>query len=194
MSITRRFAALGATALVAGAGFAAAPTSSASAGPAAAPAAAAATCTKTWGSLPKTNSTMVVGPLTNVRAGRHACYDRLVFDVRGKAPGYRVEYVDKLIQDGSGTVYPLRGGAKIKITLHAPSYDQNGDIVYLPPNRAEAVNVTGFTTFRQVRWLGSWEGYSEMGVGVRARLPFTVHTLYDGTNSKVVVDVAHSWR
>lgn len=73
------------------------------------------------GSLPKTKPTMVSGPLTNIRAGRHTCFDRLVVDLRGKPAGYRVSYVDQIIQDGSGTVIPVRGGAKIKFQVNAPS-------------------------------------------------------------------------
>jgi hypothetical protein len=51
------------------------------------------------------------------------------------------------------------------------------------------VNVTGFSTFRQVAWAGSFEGQTTVGLGVRARLPFRVFTL----PGRVVVDVAHVW-
>src|SRR5690349_8407731 len=43
-------------------------------------------CGISWGSLPKVAAppaTGHVGSVTGVRAGRHACYDRLVVDVRG---------------------------------------------------------------------------------------------------------------
>jgi hypothetical protein len=56
-------------------------------------------------------------------------------------------------------------------------------------NRAELVDVTGFQTFRQVAWAGSFEGTTSVGLGVRARLPFRVITLAD----RIVVDVAHFW-
>ena len=48
--------------------------------------------------------------------------------------------------------------------------------------------------FRQVAWAGSFEGYSSLGLGVRARLPFRVFAL-DGPDagSRLVVDVAHFW-
>jgi hypothetical protein len=153
-----------------------------------------AACVTTWGSLPEARPGLVAGPLTNLRSGQHACFDRLVVDLRGKAPGYRVAYVDALVQQGSGVVYPVRGGAKIKITVNAPSSDANGTVVYQPANPAEAVPVGGYRTLRQVRWMGSFEGYSEFGVGVRARLPFRVFTLTDATGSRLVVDVAHTWR
>jgi hypothetical protein len=51
------------------------------------------------------------------------------------------------------------------------------------------VNVTGYRTFRQVAWAGSFEDYSSAGLGVRARLPFRTFTL----PGKLVVDVAHTW-
>lgn len=152
-----------------------------------------AVCHYTWGSLPKVDRTYTTGPLENLRSGRHTCFDRIVVDLTGRAPGYRVEYVTRIIQDGSGTVMPVRGGAKIKITVNAPSYDAHGDIHYQPANPVEALNVTGYQTLRQVRWLGSFEGTSEIGVGVRARLPMRVIKLTDGSTSRLVVDIAHNW-
>ena len=41
---------------------------------------------------------------------------------------------------------------------------------------------------------GSFEGYTSIGLGVRARLPFRVFMLDGpGTSSRLVVDVAHRW-
>lgn len=169
--------------------------STASTATAGAPATAAVTsCSVSWGSLPKTSSAMTAAPVTGVRSGRHACYDRLVVDVAGRGAGYRVEYVGQVTEDGSGNVVPLRGGAKIQVIVTAPAYDANGNPTYVPANRRELVNVTGYRTFRQVAWAGSFEGQTTVGLGVRARLPFRVLVLSGpGTGSRVVVDVAHSW-
>jgi hypothetical protein len=147
-----------------------------------------------WGSLAKSHRSTAVAPLTNLRAGRHDCYDRLVFDVRGRADGYRAEYVGQVTADGSGAVVPLRGGARLQIIVVAPAYDAGYRPVYQPANRAELVDVSGWRTFRQVAWAGSFEGQSTVGLGVRARLPFRVFTLAGpGTGSRIVVDVAHRW-
>ena len=56
-------------------------------------------------------------------------------------------------------------------------------------------SVAGFATFREVKWAGSFEGYTTIALGVRGRLPHRVFTLYDpSTNrSRLVVDVAHHW-
>ena len=195
MNITRTGAAFAAAAMSA-TGLIGAATATAAPAPASASTAtssAATVCEQVWGSLPKSRSTMVAGPMTNIRSGRHTCYDRLVVDVRGAAAGYRVAYVSQIIQDGSGAVVPVRGGAKLQITINAPAYNDAGEATYQPPNPPEAVNVSGYQTLRQVRWRGSFEGASGIGVGVRARLPFRVFTLTDGGTSRVVIDVKHTW-
>jgi hypothetical protein len=168
------------------------PVAMASAAPAggAQQAAAAPYCGITWGSLAKSANPRTVPQLTNIRAGRHACYDRLVFDVRrGNVTGYWVKYVATMTSDGSGHVVPLRGGAKLSIAIQAPSYDDAGRPTYTFANRARLVNVSGYRTFRQVAWAGSYEGVTTVGLGTRARLPFRVFTL----PGRVVVDVAHRW-
>ena len=154
---------------------------------------AAPSCAIHWGSLAKTSSTMVAGPITNVRSGRHACYDRLVIDLKGKAPGYTVKYVNTFTGAASGLPIALRGGAKLSVTVNAPAYTPKGTASYTPPSRTNVVDVTGYRTFRQVRWDSSFEGYTQLGLGVRARLPFRVLTLQDATTSRLVIDVAHHW-
>ena len=146
-------------------------------------------CGITWGSQAKSADPAHAGNLTNIRAGRHDCYDRLVFDATGPADGYWVSYVDVMHEDATGAVIPLRGGAKLSITVQAPSYDENFEQTYHYANRSELVNVTGYQTFRQVAFAGSWEGSTTVGLGVRARLPFRVLAL----PNRIVVDVAHSW-
>ena len=165
------------------------------AGPVAAGAAADSPyCGIRWGSLAKQASSTATGTLTNVRGGRHACFDRLVVDFAGKSTGYRVEYVSQVAMDGSGQVVPLRGGAKLRIVAYSPAYDASGNPTYRPANRSELVNVSGWRTFRQVAWAGSFEGQSTIGLGVRARLPFRAFYLDGpGTGSRLVIDVAHLW-
>ena len=156
-------------------------------------AASAPYCGIYWGSVPKAQEPTAVAPLTNVRAGRHECFDRLVFDMSAKADGFRVGYVPEVYTDGAGFLVPLRGGAKLQVIVIAPDND-NYQRTYLPANRAELVDVTGWQTFRQIAWAGSFEGQSTVGLGVRARLPFRVFTLDGpGGGSRIVVDVAHYW-
>jgi hypothetical protein len=156
--------------------------------------ATATSCSTSWGSLPKASRALGSGTLTGVRTGRHACFDRIVFDVSGKQSGSHVRYVSNVYQDGSGFLVPLRGGAKLEIIANVPDYNDAGRSTYRPTNRKELTNVAGYRTFRQVAYAGSFEGQTTIGLGVRARLPFRVFTVAGpGSGSRIVVDVAHTW-
>jgi hypothetical protein len=150
-----------------------------------------------WGSLPKTGAPVTGSAqptVRDVRTGRHACFDRLVVDLAGWQPGFTVGYVSQVTEDGSGRVVPLRGGARLQVTLEAPAYDADYHPTYTPANPRELTDVTGYRTFRQAAWAGSFEGYTTLGLGVRARLPFRVLQLPGpAAGSRIVVDVAHTW-
>ncbi len=149
-------------------------------------------CGITWGSQPKTTAEPATPPaLTNIRAGRHDCYDRLVFDIHGgTATGYQVRYVANMTGP-DGAEVPLRGAGTLSITLNASTYyDSPGGPTYRCTDCGELVDVSGYSTFRQVAWAGSSYRRSTMvGLGVRALLPFRVSTL----PGRLVVDVAHHW-
>jgi hypothetical protein len=164
------------------------------------PAQAAPYCGITWGSLAKANDAADAEMLNNIRAGRHACFDRLVFDLGGQDVSfgsYDVRYVPHVHEDGSGRAVPVRGAADLRIILRAPAYDSHYNATYTPADRREVVNVTGYDTFRQVAWAGTFEGHTTIALGVRARLPFRVFSLNGVPNSgntpRLVVDVAHRW-
>jgi hypothetical protein len=147
-------------------------------------------CGITWGSQAKTVGAVTADTqLTNIRAGRHGCYDRLVFDVRlGNVKWYSVKYVAAVL-DESGRGVPLRGGAKLSITSLIADHDGATGQQYPYRNRAEVVNVSGYPTFRQVAWANSNRHFTYFGLGVRARLPFRAFTL----PGRLVIDVAHRW-
>jgi len=155
---------------------------------------AAPYCGITWGSLAKQAGNSAPSfpgsELTAVRAGQHACYDRLVLDVAGSThvASYRVQYVPAIRSDGSGAVVPVRGGAFLQISV---GVNNNASP---PAFSGNVANVNGFRTFRQVVAAGGFEGYTGEGLGVRARLPFRVFTLCGpGDTARVVIDVAHAW-
>jgi len=117
-----------------------------------------------------------------------------VLDV-AKGGSARVRYVTNVLSQGKGDVVPLRGGARLEVVALVPDYNINtGQGTYRPANRKELVNVGGFRTFRQLAYGGSFEGYTTIGLGVRARLPFRVFGLPGpGERSRIVIDVAHRW-
>ncbi|MFB7667038.1 hypothetical protein ACFC1R_24360 [Kitasatospora sp. NPDC056138] len=158
--------------------------------------AAVADCSNDWGSLSKSDRSYPSAQLANIRTGQNGCYDRLVFDIPGASEanrlGYHVNYVDVLRQDASGTPIPVKGGAILEVVVTAHTFDwTTGKYTY----RASAgdalpgVDLTGYRTFVDARFAGSNEGYTQIGLGVRAKLPFRVFQL----DNRLVVDVAHTW-
>lgn len=151
-------------------------------------------CGVTWGSLVKRSGppNSPEAPLTDVRSGRHDCYDRMVLDLDGPTAGYRVRYVDEVHTVASGEVIPLRAaGAALEIVLKAPADDGAGNPTYdgVSPRRLPRVDLRGYRTFRVAKYGGSFEGRTIIALGIRARLPFRVLEL-DG---RIVIDVAHQW-
>ncbi|TLS46961.1 hypothetical protein FE633_06970 [Streptomyces montanus] len=154
----------------------------------------ATTCPTGWGSGTKGGVAAGAVPLEDIRTGRHDCFDRMVFDVPGGGGhiGYYIRYVDRLHQDGSGRYIPVAGGAVLEIRVAAPSYEPESGAPAYPGRVARplpGVDIGGYRTFRDTRFAGSFEGETQIGLGVRARLPFRVIQLPD----RLVLDVAHSW-
>lgn len=160
--------------------------------------ASSARCQTDWGSLEKTGNPTGVKPLVNIRTGRHDCFDRLVFDVRDAHSdlriGFRIRYVSEIIQDGSGDHIPVEGGVLMDVRLQgAPSYDpETGEMTYdvAAGEKLPGVNLAAYRTLRDVRFVSTFEGDTQVGIGVRARLPFRVFHI-DG--ARLVLDIAHSW-
>jgi hypothetical protein len=156
--------------------------------------ASSASCAVVWGSLEKVDRDMSGAHLVNIRAGRHGCFDRLVFDLDGSPGGFAVRYVSQMTHLASGEPIALRGGAFLEVIVRVPAHDFNGGSTYPRAGRSELVTVSGFSTFRQAAWAGSFEGVTAIGLGVRARLPFRILVLSGpGAGSRIVVDVAHRW-
>ncbi|HET6687196.1 MAG TPA: hypothetical protein VFH02_11795 [Jiangellaceae bacterium] len=174
---------------------AAAPPADESSSPPVPAASAAPSCGIHWGSLVKAAPANpaeadLAGKysLYNVSAGRHACFDRLVLNFTGPIIGYSVGYVDLAFTQPDGDVAGVRGGARLEIIAGASTSR------FEPENPREVVPVSGWTTFRQVVDPGSFEKQSELGLGVRARLPFRAFVLAGPADgSSLVVDVAHRW-
>jgi hypothetical protein len=167
-----------------------------------APPAAAHTpyCGITWGSVAKSAPAMTGVPVVGARVGTHSCYDRLVIDLGGTpAGGYDVRYVDGLYNEDTGERVAVAGGATLMVTAKAPSRDANGQPT-VPWRWAthivtpEQFDAGGFATFRDLVSAGSYEGETDVALGVRARLPFRAFTLDGpGGGSRLVIDVAHRW-
>lgn len=156
----------------------------------------AISCETNWGSTPKSSQKFSSAFLSNIRTGRHACFDRLVIDsflAHQEHPlAYHVHYVPYIIQDGSGNPKRMRGGAILEVRISSPSYSpETGEVTYQgkPGCSLPGVDIRRYRTFRDVCFIGSFEGDSQIGLGLRGRLPFRSFQLGD----RLVVDVAHTW-
>ena len=124
--------------------------------------------------------------LIGIRTGRHATFDRVVFDLRGAAPGYKVGYVDTVREDGSGKVIDMRGGANLMVRLRpAQAHRNDGSPTYTGSKRIFVDD----PELREVAFAGDFEGVVSIGLGVHAKHGFRVMTLSDPT--RIVVDIAH---
>jgi hypothetical protein len=123
--------------------------------------------------------------LTSMRAGRHAGFDRVVFQLDGPIPSYySVRYVPVVRLDGSGDPLRLRGTAFLEVVVRAPTHDQNYQPV-LSPTRLRP----DFPALREVNAPGSFEGQTTAGIGVSQRVGFRVLELTSPT--RIVIDLAH---
>jgi hypothetical protein len=138
-----------------------------------------------WGTGLQVRSASSTAPVYLVRAGRHECSDRVVFHLNGPDPvGYSVRYVDLVREDGSGRAVPVAG---------QDSHGYVGKVLAEP--RADfytPAQLASWSSLREVRYAGSFEGQTTIAVGVRARVPFHVVTLLDssGHYRSVVLDIA----
>lgn len=129
-------------------------------------------------------------PVHQVRAGRHACYDRVVFDLRGQAgTGFDVRYVDQVHAEGSGKPVPVAGNAALQVTVRSPARSLAGVGEHFFAERYLA----DWGALRSVRFAGSFEGQSTFALGARATLPMRAFSLVDQQRDvrQVVVDIAH---
>ncbi len=125
--------------------------------------------------------------LTSIRVGRHATFDRVVFDLKGKSAGYDVRYVRVVRADPSGRTINLHGNYFLRVRLtptdaHDP---RTGDSTYTGPSKFWV----GFPQLREVAMAGDFEATVSVGLGVAHRNGFHVSVLQNPT--RLVVDLRH---
>lgn len=126
--------------------------------------------------------------LREVRTGRHAGFDRVVFEFSGGVPAYGVRFTPVVRLGGSGAPFPVRGTVALQVDLQASSVDMD-DPAFTPTFRPRRPLVPGLPTLREVRWGGEFEGLTTFAVGLAGRSGFRVLEL--SGPPRLVVDVAH---
>lgn len=125
--------------------------------------------------------------LDRVAVGRHAGYDRVVFEFRDEGlPGYRVEYMQPpLKEDGSGDPVDVAGNAFVVVRMEpASGFDLNtgeGELVYKGPKR-----LPGASVVKEVVRTGDFEAVLSWAIGLEAKVPFRVTTA--ASPSRLIVD------
>jgi hypothetical protein len=141
-----------------------------------------------WSTAPRsvTRTPTVTPKVTGIRAGHHTRFDRIVIDLHGSAPGYKVRYVSTLHRDPSGHAVNLLGPRSLLIVLTANGHDPGtGGSTLTTPRRT----AWRFDQVRETAVLGDFEAVFSVGAGLADKTPFRVRTLHHPT--RIVVDVHH---
>ena len=123
--------------------------------------------------------------VTAVRAARQEGHDRVVFELAGSGtPGWRVEYVDSPVGQGSGDPVDVPGEAALQVTLQGVSYpyETGAEEVARGP-----VPVSGTEHVAGVVYDATFEGTAVAWIGTDGSSPFRVYALTGP--SRVVVEV-----
>jgi hypothetical protein len=133
--------------------------------------------------------------LVQVRYGRHANFDRIVFQFENGLPDYRIEYAEPPnLGDVPGPGGPLpipvptAGSAFLKVSFggaaaHDP--DPPYDSTYLGPQDL----TVGLPSLVEAEMASDWHGDVTWVLGLSDEVDFRVFSLEEP--SRIVIDVAH---
>lgn len=111
--------------------------------------------------------------LTGIRTGAHTPdgYDRIAFDFRQtQAPGYRAEYVNQVVRDGSGQTVMLPGSHFLQLIFDpAVAHTESGNPTF-GPNPV----TLNYTFLKSYVLNGDFEGRVSVALGLENRNGFRV--------------------
>jgi peptidoglycan/xylan/chitin deacetylase (PgdA/CDA1 family) len=155
-----------------------------------APTPTAAACdAKPWRAAPITVTHAVAVPpvpvVTGIRTGSHPeCrFDRLVFDISGALPGYRVRYVSSVTADPSGQPITVPGSKFLLVTL-TPA---QGHTVTGTPTITPKSATVNYPMLKAYAVAGDFEGYVTVALGLAAQAQVRVGEL----SGRIYIDVAY---
>jgi hypothetical protein len=122
----------------------------------------------------------------DLRYAEHARFDRVVIELRGRRPGYRIAYTDRLFYEGSGRPVRLAGRKKMYLALMpASGHTDAGKPLYDGPRKRQV----DLPTLRGIAYTGDWEGHVTFGFATDRRAPYRIFTLTEP--SRLVIDWKH---
>lgn len=122
--------------------------------------------------------------VVGVRVGAHEGFDRVVVDLEGKGdPGWFVDYTSTPMRETVGQPLQVAGNSFLNInvdgTVHPFELGKDNDVpVTMAGDTGNVIDVIS---------AGTYEGRSQVVVGLRSELPYSVQILKDPT--RVVVDI-----
>ena len=125
--------------------------------------------------------------LTAVRTGKHAGFDRVVFQFSGGLPAVTAERVKAVYADPKGTTIPLPGRSYLHVVFRGASATcpQPSKRTWTGPS----VLTPYLPQLLTVSAAGDFEGYLSFGLGLAAKGPYHVSTLTGP--DRVVIDFSH---
>ncbi|MCM6777094.1 hypothetical protein NDR87_26760 [Nocardia sp. CDC159] len=134
---------------------------------------------------PSTDARLTVA---DIRIGHHDGFDRVVYRLGGIGqPGWRVQYTDRAVQDGSGKPIEVAGRSILQVQILGSAYPWDSGVAEYagsdPATDPSAPTIAGVYSTHV------FEGTTQSFIGVNAERPaFSVTAL---TNpARLVVDVA----
>ncbi|WP_156212877.1 AMIN-like domain-containing (lipo)protein [Lentzea aerocolonigenes] len=134
-----------------------------------------------------TASAQSVPTLSNIRTGAHPDYDRVVLDMSGVTPDYRVREVAGVASCGSGAPVSMPGSNEVlSIYVHgAAAHDDNGNPTY---TGSQNFATPGLNNVRRVALHCDFEAV--LGIAVGYDNAGTWHRVFQLTNpSRLVIDI-----
>jgi len=125
--------------------------------------------------------------VSSVRVGNHEGFDRVVIDLVGSGdPGWFVDYTLTPMHSTTGRALPLSGSAFLNINIDGTVYpgelgiDDEVTVEMAGPTSNVVDVVNG----------GTYEGRSQIVVGLRSEAPYSVEVLEDP--KRMVIDIVQS--
>jgi hypothetical protein len=132
-------------------------------------------------------SAQSVPTLSNIRTGQHPDYDRVVLDMSGLTPDYRVREVTGVGNCGSGSPVSMPGSNEIlQVNVFgAAAHDDNGNLTY---TGSRNFATPGLYNVRRVALTCDFEAV--LGIAVGYNNAGTWHRVFQLTNpSRLVIDI-----
>lgn len=125
-----------------------------------------------------------VAVLREVRAAEQPGFDRVVFELDGM-PGYRIGYVDRPAQCGSGEPVEVAGEARLQVQLlPAQAHTEAGE-----PTVRERERHLDLPVLKELESICDFEADVTWVLGLASRRPYRVQEL--ASPARLVVDIGH---